>query len=72
MSSEKTPVARSAVRDAVLARVKQSTLRPTELLTALPQYGYSDIQAALTDLLEAGTVLLAADLHLALPVNSPE
>jgi len=54
-------------RTAVLDRIKQSPLKPTGLLADLRhQYSYTEIQDALSDLLEKGDVVLTPELFLKL------
>lgn len=54
-----------ATRNAVLHRVQQSPLRPTQLLVDLgPDYSYTQIQDAVSDLLESGDVVLTPSLVL--------
>ncbi|MGD0630887.1 MAG: hypothetical protein ABR987_16280 [Terracidiphilus sp.] len=50
---------------AVLTRIQKSPLRPTGLLTDFgAEYSYSEIQDAVSDLLETGDVILTSDLLL--------
>ena len=57
-------------REAVLRRVKKSPLKPTGLLADLGNdYSYSEIQDALSNLLETGDVILTSHLILE-PANS--
>lgn len=57
---------------AVLNRIEQSPLRPTGLLADLgSEYSYSEIQDALSDLLERGDVVLEANLTLSI-AHPPE
>ncbi len=59
-------------RTAVLNRIKQSPLKPTALLANLgSDYSYTEIQDALSDLLEKGDVVLTPDLTLK-PAHSLE
>jgi hypothetical protein len=59
-------------RTAVFDRIQQSPLKPTGLLGELgTEYSYTDIQDALSDLLESGDVVLMPDLTLK-PAPSPE
>jgi hypothetical protein len=54
-------------RAAVLGRIQQSPLKPTSLLADLgSQYSYTEIQDALSDLLEDGEVILTPALILKL------
>lgn len=55
----------AASREAVLQRVQSSPLKPTSLLADLGQeYSYTEIQDALSDLLERGDVVLTSELEL--------
>jgi hypothetical protein len=60
-------------RTAVLNRIRQAPLKPTELLHADlgVKYSYTQIQDMLSDLLEKGDVVLTPDLILR-PARSPE
>jgi transposase InsO family protein len=54
-----------ASREAVLRRIRRSPLKPTGLLSDLgSDYSYTEIQDALSDLLESGDVILTSDLIL--------
>jgi hypothetical protein len=55
----------SPVARAVLTRIQESPLRPTGLLANFgAEYSYSEIQDAISDLLETGDVILTSDLLL--------
>jgi len=51
-------------RESVLSRIQESPLRPTGLLTYFGADSYTEIQDALSDLLESGEVILTPDLLL--------
>ncbi len=52
-------------RAAVLNRIQESSLKPTELLTAFcGDYSYAEIQEAISDLLERGYIVLTSDRYL--------
>ena len=54
-----------AAREAVLRQIQQSPLKPTKLLQDLgPGYSYTQIQDAVSDLLEEGEVVLTSNLLL--------
>jgi hypothetical protein len=54
-----------ATREAVLRLIQQSPLKPTRLLTDLgSEYSYTQIQDAVSDLLEDGEVVLTSKLLL--------
>jgi len=62
MSSATFP---ASLREAVLRRIQHSSLKPTGLLTDLGKdYSYTQIQDALSDLLESGDVILTSELDL--------
>jgi hypothetical protein len=61
-----------ASREAVLRRIQRAPLKPTGLLTEFgTEYSYTEIQDALSDLLEGGDVILTAGLILE-PAHSRE
>ncbi len=65
-------VAYLAPGEAVLKRIRESSLKPTGLLADLgSEYSYMEIQDALSDLLEKGEVTLTSELFL-VPVLSQE
>jgi hypothetical protein len=52
-------------RAAVLDRVRRSPVKPTELLHNLyPEYSYSDVQDAISELLERGCIILSSSRFL--------
>jgi hypothetical protein len=51
--------------NAVLDRIRRSPLKPTDLLVELrPVYSYTEIQGAISDLLETGNIILTSNRHL--------
>jgi hypothetical protein len=57
-----------ALRNRVLAEVRDRSPRPTELLELLHnQFSYRDVQDALSELLENGRLILDSERRLRLP-----